>query len=458
MADSGDNRNARPKQLLLLANKNSGQGGAGLEQAVGVFEKAGCGVTVVYTESIEDLRNRIAEAGGAMVVLAGGDGSMNAAAPALLEAGQPFGIIPMGTANDLARTLGIPPDPAQAAAIILKGHRRHIDLGRVNGKPFFNVASLGLSSEVARQHGGEMKRRLGIFNYPLSLWRAYRDHRPFTAEMAFDGEVLRCRCTQVAVGNGRHYGGGLTISERAEIDDGWLRVYYLRPVGILGLLRLFPAIRLGRLDRARDTAIRRARRIEVRTKRPRTINVDGELLAETPARFDVLVGALEVLAPEAKSEATSVARKDEVMNLLRSDRRLALQDLVEVCRAAEQYYKTAAPMLNDSALGERLMRLARARGEKADFFAERMAKNDDVTSGPPEEKVILEAMITKAKTVLKDDDTETILADCASYERAVLDQAVGAQDATLEETEQREVAALAADAQDQLEQLFGNSV
>lgn len=458
MAYSGDNRSPRPKEFLLLANKNSGQGGAGLEQAVGVFEEAGCGVTVVYTESIEDLRNRIAEAGDSMVVLAGGDGSMNAAAPALLEAAQPFGIIPMGTANDLARTLGIPPDPAQAAAIILKGHRRRIDLGRVNGEPFFNVASLGLSSEVARQHGGEMKRRLGVFNYPLSLWRAYRDHRPFTAEMAFDGEILRCRCTQVAVGNGRHYGGGLTVSERAEIDDGWLRIYYLRPVGILGLLRLFPAIRLGRLHRARDTAIRRARRIDVRTKRPRAINVDGELLAETPARFDILAGALEVLTPEARPEATSEARKDEAMNLLRGDRRLALQDLVEVCRAAELYYKTAAPMLNDSELGERLIQLARARGEKADFFAKRMAKADDVTSSPPEEKVILKAMVTRAKTVLKDDDTETILADCASYESAVLDQAVGAQDAPLEEIERREVSALSTDAQDQLQHLFGHSV
>lgn len=454
MARRRDEQKPAPGAILVLANKQSGKGAGALDQAVETFRRSGCAVTLDYTDSIEQLRRRIGAAGESTVVLAGGDGSMNAAAPALIESERPFGIIPMGTANDLARTLGIPALPAEAAAIILAGHSRTIDLGRVNGQPFFNVASLGLSSEVARRHGGEMKRRLGVFNYPLSLWRAYRDHRPFRVEIEIDGEVVRGRCTQVAVGNGRHYGGGLTIADRAEIDDGWLRVYYLRPVGFWGLLRLFPAIRLGRLHRANDAAIRRAKLVEVRTKRPRTINVDGELMTETPARFDILPAVLKVFVPEQPSHQQDQNRKDEDMTLLRSDRLLALQDLVEACRAAAQYYEAALPLLQDPGLNARLSKLAQERQAKADYFAAQMAKADDLAGGPPEERAILQAVVTRAKAALSNNETSAILSDCARYETAVLDQAVGAQDASLKDDEAKTAAALAADAQQNLETLF----
>src|SRR5690606_632280 len=128
-------------------------------------------------------------------------------------------------------------DPVEAAGVIVDGGVRRIDLGLINGEPFFNVASLGLSAEVVHEHesGHGRKRLLGVLNYPLSAWAAFRRHRPFRAELVIDGEVLRCRCTQIAVGNGRHYGGGMTIDEAAEIDYGLLRVYYLKPAALLSV-------------------------------------------------------------------------------------------------------------------------------------------------------------------------------------------------------------------------------
>jgi len=281
----------------LLTNKNSGNAASDLEPVIARLEEGGLSVAVEAPRSIDDLRRRIRDSEQAKVVVAGGDGTLSAAAPALMTLDRPFGILPLGTANDLARTLGIPFDLVEAAGIIAAGRTRRIDLGLINGRPFFNVASIGLSAEVAREHEGERKGRLGVLNYPLSAWSAFRDHRPFKVELVIDGEPLRCRCMQVAVGNGRHYGGGLTIDEAAEIDDGWLRVYYLRPAGLFAMLWMLPALRVGWLRRIPEAEVKWAKRVELKTRGPRTVNVDGELIDRTPVVVEILPGAVEVFAP-----------------------------------------------------------------------------------------------------------------------------------------------------------------
>ncbi len=285
------------RSALLLTNKHSGRDAGQLAPALARLEAAGFTVSVVEPESVDDLCRRIRDGGDVEIILAGGDGTMNAAAPALLSRGRPFGLLPLGTANDLARTLSIPFDLAEAAAVIAAGRTRRIDLGQVDGRPFFNVASVGLSAEVAHEHEAEGKERLGVLNYPASAWRAFRRHRPFRAELVIDGETLACRCMQIAVGNGRHYGGGLTIDAAAEIDDGWLRVYYLKPAGPLAMLRVLPALRFGWLSRAPEAEVKWARRVEIRTRRPRRINVDGELDGLTPVTVEVLPAAVTVYAP-----------------------------------------------------------------------------------------------------------------------------------------------------------------
>lgn len=291
------------RPALLLTNKQSGGAERDLTPAVERLQAGGFSVRVETPDSVEDLRRRILASGDATVILGGGDGTMNAAAPALRALGRPFGLLPLGTANDLARSLGIPLDPVEAAGVIVDGGARRIDLGLINGEPFFNVASLGLSAEVVHEHESEhgRKRLLGVLNYPLSAWAAFRRHRPFRAELVIDGEVLRCRCTQIAVGNGRHYGGGMTIDEAAEIDDGWLRVYYLRPAGLLAMLWMLPALRFGWLRRSADAEVRRARRVEIRTRRPRVVDVDGELKGRTPVVVEIEPSAVEVFAPPQRA-------------------------------------------------------------------------------------------------------------------------------------------------------------
>jgi diacylglycerol kinase (ATP) len=286
-------------RALLIVNRQSRTGSADLSAAIQVLEQHGLSVPERRFDRADEIAAAIREECGDtdLVIVAGGDGTMNAAADALVECGLPLGILPTGTGNDLARTLGIPTTLPEAAAIITGGRRHAIDLGRANGKHFFNVASLGLSAELTRHHTVERKRRWRIFAYVLSVRDAYRQTRPFRARIDCDGRTFRVRAIQISVGNGRHYGGGMTIAEHATIDDGWLDVYCLRPSSFWQLLALFPALRRGRLRRQQAVLVTRARRIEVLTRRPMPINTDGEITTRTPARFEVVPRAISVFVP-----------------------------------------------------------------------------------------------------------------------------------------------------------------
>ena len=235
-----------------------------------------------------------------LVIIGGGDGTRNAAAEALVEAGLPLGVLPLGTANDLARTLEIPADPIAASRVIVDGETHRIDVGCVNGKHFFNVASLGLSVHVARELGVEVKRRWGVLGYPLTVWRALGQHQWFRAEIRCNGQRARVRSIQISIGNGRHYGGGMTIAADAQIDDGMLDVVNVAPQGLLELIVNLPAFRWGRHDRApRMVRHWRCCEIEIRTAQPMPINTDGEVTTQTPATIVVVPKAIEVHVPQS---------------------------------------------------------------------------------------------------------------------------------------------------------------
>jgi diacylglycerol kinase (ATP) len=286
-------------KALFIVNRHSRSGEGDLSAALEALTAHGIAIVERPCERSDEVGDivRRERANVDLVILGGGDGTMNAAVDALIECRLPFGILPTGTANDLARTLAIPTDLAAAAAVIGEGRRHAIDLGKVNGKHFFNAASIGLSAEVTRHHTPERKRRYWVFAYLLSLRDAYLRTRPFRAWLNCDGRRLRLRAIQITVGNGRHYGGGMTVAEDAAIDDGWLDVYCLKPGSLWRLLTLFPALRFGRLRRRETVQAMRGRAIEVITRRPMPVNTDGELTVRTPAAFEVVPAALEVFVP-----------------------------------------------------------------------------------------------------------------------------------------------------------------
>ena len=291
---------AAPRRALLIVNAHSRSGRDQGAEAERALSAAGFAVRRAQTGCREDASERIREARNAvdLVELGGGDGTSNALAPGLIATGLPLGILPLGTANDLARTLGLPLDLDGAVGVIGAGRSRRIDLGEVNGHPFFNVASLGFGVDLTHALTSDAKRRWGPLGYAVAGLRVLRRLRPFRVEIAIGDDRHRSRTVHLAVGNGRHYGGGMTVSEEASIDDGRLDVYSLEVESIWGLLRLLPALRSGHTRDWTEIRTLAGQEIRVTCRRRRSVNADGEIVTRTPAPFRVLHGAVAVFAPE----------------------------------------------------------------------------------------------------------------------------------------------------------------
>ena len=286
-------------RVLLLVNHRSSRGQSDLGPSRAILEEHGFHIDEVSLSTPGDIGQAIDSHGHAvdLVVLGGGDGTINAAVPALLRTGLPLGILPLGTANDFARTLGIPRSLEGACAVIAARQTRAIDVAYVNGKHFINDASLGLSVDVLRRAQHASKQRWGVISYAAQAFRALRDNRSFKAVIHCDDTRQRFSAMQITVGNGRYHGGGLTISQDARIDDGWLDLFALTPMPLWRLLSLGPSMWRGSHWKRTGVKILRGQHISITTSRPMVINTDGERATRTPARFSVVSRALKVLVP-----------------------------------------------------------------------------------------------------------------------------------------------------------------
>ena len=298
----------------LLVVTNASAGSAGDEQvdaALAVLEEH----TDVRVESCSepaDLDRVLASRDGRTVVVVGGDGSVHLAVDRLLALGElsptdPLGLVPLGTGNDLARTLGIPLDPAEAAKALLSGTARTLDLVVDDaGGVVVNAAHLGVGAEAA-ERASALKKRLGKAAYAVggvlagagaTGWdlRVEVDDEPFP----LDEEVL-----MVGLANGRTIGGGAELAPDAEPDDGLLDVVVATSTGPLARLGFGVAMREGEHVDRDDVHTVRARTVTV-TGDAFPLNADGELSGPLTSRtWTVRPGAWAVLVPAATSSAGS---------------------------------------------------------------------------------------------------------------------------------------------------------
>ncbi|MDT0186702.1 lipid kinase [Microbacterium sp. ARD31] len=240
-----------------------------------------------------------------LLVAGGGDGTIGCAAEMVAHTPTRLGVLPLGTANDFARTLGVPTGLVEAVDTLVTGKVVDIDLGRVDGRAYLNVASVGLSVAVTQRLSPALKQRLGRLAYPVATLAAYRAHRPFGARLELDdGTVLELSdLMQVAVGNGRHYGGGLTVAPRASIDDHLLDVYAVEQGRLRDHVSVARLLRTGHLVEHERVHHVTARRLRLVTDEPLPVNLDGEIAATTPATFEVDRNALHVVVPTGSRAA-----------------------------------------------------------------------------------------------------------------------------------------------------------
>ena len=287
------------RRALFVVNTRARRGAESVDAVRDVLTGGGIELVEAKPAEGETIGELISRRAGHLdlVIVGGGDGTLNSAAPGLVHTGLPLGVLPLGTANDFARTVGQPLDPAEAAQVIVDGKEHYVDLDEVNGHLFFNVASIGFSAELAGELSAKAKKRYGVLGYGVVAARLFMRSRIFVAEMIHDDVTERIRTMQVSVGNGRHYGGGMTVEESATADDGWLDFYSLEVDHWWRLLRLLPSLRNGTQGQWDDVRAFRTTEVTIRTRQPRPVNTDGELSTWTPAHFRIRPKSVIVYAP-----------------------------------------------------------------------------------------------------------------------------------------------------------------
>jgi diacylglycerol kinase (ATP) len=260
----------------------------------------------VQTEGPEDAIGAAEEWREGLLIVAGGDGTVNDVINGLGRAGFPegvtLGILPAGTGNDLAATLCIPEVADLAKDVIRQNRERRLDVARVRsegiGERFFiNVATGGLGAEISDANDEELKKRWGKLSYLRASLEVARNFDVREITLYLDGEERQVKAVNIAVGNCRYTGGGWPATPKANPEDGLLDVVVIETLGVADLLDLAPAVleESGYLDRDGVLFVR-AKEILVDTQPPGLeFTADGEVIGNEPAQFSVLPQALKVI-------------------------------------------------------------------------------------------------------------------------------------------------------------------
>ncbi len=292
--------------VIVIVNASAHSDGAAqvLSELDGLFRAAGMQAAIKLAQSGTNIADEVRSALShkpEMIVVGGGDGTINAAASLLVGSEIALGILPLGTLNHFARDLRLPLALDQAVAVLADGYSTRVDVGSVNDRYFLNNASLGIYPQLVKNR--EMQQQwLGRAKWPAFAWAALAVLRryPFVEVLLeVDGNTLPRKTPFVFVGNNRYEMEGFRIGERASLCAGELSLYVANRTGRLGLVRLALRALFGHLDQATDFDTVYASEIEVQTRRPRIhIATDGEIsLMETPLRFRISPAALKVVVP-----------------------------------------------------------------------------------------------------------------------------------------------------------------
>jgi diacylglycerol kinase (ATP) len=294
--------------LILNPNAGSVDDVEHLRRALGRLP----GFEVRVTAEAGDAERLAGEAvaeGFERVVAAGGDGTLNEVLNGLVPGfgRTSLGVLPLGTGNDFARTLGMPAggqaELDAALALLEAGRLQRIDVGVATTaggrRHFVNVSAGGFGGVMNERMDEDVKSRWGPLAYLRTAVGAFPDRQGYATVLTFDGgEVLSLPTYSVVVANARYVASGIPVAPEAQLDDGLFDILIVPESSIPQLAILVPQILLGRHLDSNLLEQRRASRIEIRADPPMLFNVDGELIGESPATFEILPRVLDVVVGE----------------------------------------------------------------------------------------------------------------------------------------------------------------
>ncbi|MDQ3140032.1 MAG: diacylglycerol kinase [Pseudomonadota bacterium] len=289
-----------PREAVLIVNAHSRRGQALFDEAKAKLEMSGIALIAAHAlhdpaKLPETIRQAVRD-GAPMVIVGGGDGSLSCAVDDLVDRDCVFAVLPLGTANSFARTLGLPLDLDGAIAAIATGKRRRIDLGMIDGDYFANAAALGLSPMIGDTVPHNLKKYLGRVGYLVwAIWCFFK-FRPFRL-IVDDGErEHRLWTTEVRIFNGRFH-GGVELAESTDVDSGDIVIQAVTGRSLARLAWDWYKKFFKLSGRDAMTQEFRGKKLRLDTRPHHRISIDGEILARTPVTVEVASKAIEVVVP-----------------------------------------------------------------------------------------------------------------------------------------------------------------
>ena len=291
---------------LVIVNPASG-GGRALHaepEVASLLASRGCRTKFVHSKSSEDIRELAARAeaqGFRIVVALGGDGAFHHLVEGVHGRDVVAGFFPAGNGNDIARSLGIPLDPVEAANEFLRGQPRAVDLVRVRFRDgsvahYMGAGGMGLDAEAAHLANTRFRAWPGVTRYLAGAFTIFFREPLLDVTVEMDGANWSGRALFVAVANATSYGSGVRIAPQAEMDDGLLDVVIVSDVGLPRLLEAIPIVLTsGDLRGFPEVTRYRCRRVSLRADRAARVHGDGEALGVAPAEFEILPRAVRMM-------------------------------------------------------------------------------------------------------------------------------------------------------------------
>lgn len=291
-----------PKKAILIVNAGSRKGAELFGEARDKLTAAG--IELVNAKRVKSAKRmggyvKQAVKGAPMVILGGGDGTLSKNVGHFLGSKVVLGVLPLGTANSFARTLGLPLDLEGAINVIAHGTPWRIDLGAIDGDYFLNNAALGLAPMVAESVPKELKRRLGRLGYLLWAGWSAASFKAFRLSVDDGRDVHRLWSTEARIANGRFH-GGIELIESADLRSGELVVQAVRGQSLMGLGWSYLASAFKIASRHETMREFTGKRIRIDTKPRMRVSVDGELGPETPFEAWIVPDAISVAAPRVR--------------------------------------------------------------------------------------------------------------------------------------------------------------
>jgi len=293
-----------PVKIIISSGAGPRDNTKAAEHLASIFKEAHIAVDISLAhggDEITELAREAARGPHEIIVAAGGDGTINSVAAAVLDTDKILGVLPLGTLNHFAKDLGIPVELETAARTIVAGHTTEVDVAEVNNRIFLNNSSLGLYPMIVRER--EKRQRLGFGKWPAFIWatiQALRRYPLLDVRLRVNGELLHRTTPFVFVGNNEYAMDLFNIGGRDRLDEGVLSIYITQRTSRLKLITLALRAVIGGLRNDKDFLELRSNEVKIVTRHKRLrVAFDGEIeVMKPPLEYRIRSRALRVIVPK----------------------------------------------------------------------------------------------------------------------------------------------------------------